>query len=139
METIYAEAFRIFSPPASAEELRALSSAAGPLPASYISFLSITNGADGALNQTRVALRLYSVSLSLECNIGYQIQVWLPRLWMIGDDSGDYAYCVDRDPASAPDSWRIVEVPMGALFEDDVIVVSPSFSAWQKSQFRIEH
>lgn len=135
----YSDAFQILAAPATQEDLATLTELVGSLPISYRTFLSTTDGADCALHQPEIALRLYSVADSIRCNVGYQIQVWLPRLWMMGDDHGDYAYCFDRGSSADPESWRIVEVAMGALFEDEMIAIAPSFREWQESLFLVRH
>jgi len=136
----YSEAFSELRKSASEEEVALLTNTVGGLPSSYLEFLRRTDGADGALAQPEgVAVRLYSVHESLESNRGYRIQDSLPELWLIGDDSGDYGFCFDRSGSPLPDSWPIVEVPLGSLFADELFVVASSFSDWQECSFAVRH
>jgi hypothetical protein len=90
------------------------------------------------LHQADGYVRLHSVTETLRRNTQCQIHDWLPHLWMIGDDGGDYGYCLDRSGAS-PDGWAVVEVPLGALFADELVTVADSFSDWRDRSFVVRH
>lgn len=137
---VYSSAFRILMAAVPEAELASLSDRVGGLPTGYVTFLRATNGADDALHQPdRIALRLFSAAESIKLNNGYQIQRYLPQLWMIGDDSGDYSYCFDRSVSNNANEWLIVEVPLGALFDAEIVKISSSFAEWERSLFAVPH
>lgn len=136
----YSEAFTLLRNSASEQDIAALLSRVGDLPAAYVEFLRATDGVEGAIDQPEGGeVHLYSVSESLDCNTAYGIQESLPALWMIGDDGGDYAFCFDRAASPLPDNWLVVEAPLGALFADDLFTVATSFSDWQERLFEVRH
>ena len=133
------EAFSIRQAPVSEADLAILLEQAGPLPSAYLGFLRETDGADDARIQPEgYVLRLYSARHTLESNVAYRIQEYLPQLWMIGDDGGDYGVCLHRNQ-SPPDEWPVVEVPLGALLVDEITPISPSFTIWQEAGFAVVH
>ena len=134
----YTDSFRVVHEPASEPDVSRLVASVGSLPASYLEFLRQTDGAEDSLRQMDGYVRLYSVTDTLRCNTQYQIHDSLPQLWMIGDDGGDYAYCLDRSEAS-PDRWPVVEIPLGALFADELVPIADSFSDWRDSSFAVRH
>lgn len=134
----YNEAFRVLHDPASDINVSLLASTVGSLPYAYLDFLQQTDGAEDALHQADGYVRLHSVTEALRLNTNYKIQEWLPQLWMIGDDGGDYGYCLDRS-GSSPDEWPVIEAPLGALFADDLVTLADSFSDWRDRSFVVRH
>jgi hypothetical protein len=132
------QSFSILREGASEELISRYIVAAEALPAGYIDLLRSSDGVDGALNQPEeVALRLYSISEAIDCNLAYEIQRWMPQLWMIGDDGGDYAYCFDRSSNQSKERWAIVEIPLGALFEDEIVKIATDFVDWARDSFKV--
>ena len=131
------DAFAILQAPASEADLASLLEHTGTLPSAYLEFLKQTDGADTPLIQPEdYYLRLHSARLTIESNTAYEIQRHLPQLWMIGDDGGDYAICLIRNQ-SPPDEWPVIEIPLGALFVEEIATISPSFAAWQEVGFAV--
>ncbi|WPJ94555.1 SMI1/KNR4 family protein [Coraliomargarita algicola] len=125
-------------PSASEKEIKELKQQTGGIPEAYREFLNRSNGADGALGQPdSVALRIYPTTEQKKLNEVYEIQKWMPNLWMFGDDSGDYAYCFNREENQASDLWQIVEIPLGDLSPEEVREVENNFSTWAKNRFQV--
>ena len=136
------------------KEIALLIDRVGGLPSSYLNFLRSATWQCGMLQTSEagdtaalhpdygrtdgLVARLFSAGVSLKRNDDYAVQQSLPQLWMIGDDGGDYGYCFLRTD-SPSDSWPVIEVALGAIFEDELEPVADSFSAWRERSFVIGH
>tara|TARA_B100001971_G_scaffold162824_1_gene153157 strand:- start:1455 stop:1877 length:423 start_codon:yes stop_codon:yes gene_type:complete len=130
--------FSKLSKSASNKEIKDLEQQVGGIPEAYREFLNSSNGADGALGQPDcVALRIYPTTEQKKLNEAYEVQKWMPNLWMFGDDSGDYAYCFNRTENQNPDEWEVVEIPLGDLSPEEARTVGKDFSTWAKKRFHV--
>ena len=130
--------FQVTASPAPAHEIVALSACLGPLPDSYLAFLSASNGAElGVHDEGGDCLALWSARELPDLNEAYGVQQWFSELLVIGSDGGDHAIGFLRDAAADPESWPVVRVPFGALASDEAILLAAGFQQWQAQEFRI--
>jgi hypothetical protein len=91
------------------------------LPAEYLEFLKIMDGAEGFIGQSYVMLWPGEELLSM--NEAYEVQKWAPGLLIIGSDGGGEAFGFDTRSG-----WEIVEVPFIGMEWDYAIPMGKSFS-----------
>ncbi|AYB32099.1 SMI1/KNR4 family protein [Chryseolinea soli] len=71
-----------------------LSRVAFTLPAGYERFIRSSNGAEGFLNNSYLAL--WSIEALFTLNEGYWVERYAPGFFIIGSDGGDTSYAVDK-------------------------------------------
>lgn len=107
----------------------------GALPAAYLAFLRVSNGAEcGPNDAPGDSLRILPAGEVVRFNIGYKIARYLPELLCFASDGGDYAFAFHR--VGAVDEWPVVRIPLGALLPSEVMSVSKSFHSWQEAEYR---
>lgn len=103
------------NPPASPEAIAEVQGKAPfPLPPDYKQLLSLCNGLHSTGN-----LAIHEVEDMLERNADYEVQMYLPGFFMIGDDSGGQAILVNQ-------KGQIFEVGMGSMSEEDMTKIADS-------------
>ncbi len=97
------------NPPASDDEINAVQAQTKfVLPDGYRNFLRICNGLHSA-----GSLALLDTAALVQRNVDYEVPLYLPDYFMIGDDSGGQAILIDGNGA-------IFEVGMGVMSEDSI-------------------
>jgi hypothetical protein len=114
------------SPGAAPAEIARLRRHIPGVPEAYLEFLASMNGGDGSLPTEApiTYLRLWPADRSIQYNIDYEVQRWLPDHWGIGDNGGSEMLAFDR---AAP-GWPLCTVPFVPLEAESCIPVAPNFS-----------
>lgn len=81
----------------------------GPLPREYVELLQVSNGM-----HTSGSVSILGAEGVVQRNNEYEVQVYLPGYFMIGDDSGGHAILLNLGDR------RIYEVDMGAMDEESM-------------------
>jgi len=81
----------------------------GPLPREYVELLQVSNGMHTSGN-----LSILGAEGVVQRNNDYEVQVYLPGYFMIGDDGGGQAILLNLGDR------RIYEVDMGAMDEESM-------------------
>lgn len=91
------------------------------LPKEYIEFMLFSNGGEGTIGQSYLAL--WRVEDIIELNEAYKVSEYAPGLLIIGSDGGDTAYCIDMNIDKLP----IVQVPFIGMDLDEVCICGNTF------------
>ena len=130
--------FRVLQPPATRDEIAALQSACGVLPASYLDFLAETNGSErGVHDADGDCLTLWASNEIAALNDAYQIARWVAEFLVIGSDGGDSAIGFDRAESMNPELWPVVRVGFGNLDRAEFVRLADGFRDWQDREFRL--
>lgn len=128
--------FRVLKPPATADEIVALTATCGALPVAYLHFLAQSNGAEWCINdQVGDCLGLWSTQEIAELNTDYAIPHYLPAFLAIGSDGGDDAIGIDRAESLDPERWPVVRIGFGNLVREDFLRLAPDFRDWWAGGF----
>jgi hypothetical protein len=93
------------------------------LPKDYLNFLRLTNGGEGTIGQTYLAL--WSVKDLIDLNVAYHVSEYTPGLFLIGTDGGSEAFGYDLNDPTQP----IIMVPL-MLDPEYVKKIAPTFTAF---------
>ena len=98
--------------------------AAFELPGEYVHFLTRSNGGEGFVNRAYVIL--WRVEELLDFNVGYEVSLNAPGLFLFGSDGGGEAFAFDR---RRPE-MSIVRVPFVGMALDVAEPVGDNFDAF---------
>jgi SMI1 / KNR4 family (SUKH-1) len=102
------------------------------LPAEFVQFLEQMNGGEGFVGENY--LRVWPVEDLIEHNKGYNVEEFVPELFLFGSNGGGEAFAFDT--RSAPPA--IVVVPFIVLNLEDTIMIAPNFNAFLQHLYRSE-
>jgi hypothetical protein len=136
-----ASVFKIVQRPAPRRDIGALLAAfGGSLPASYLDFLTESNGAEyRASDEGGECLALWSAGEISGLNEAYAIPRYLPEFLAIGSDGGDDAIGFDRIASPDPEKWPVVRIGFGKLDRADFRTLSPGFREWRQHGFPLRY
>jgi hypothetical protein len=113
--------------PATQTELEKIREMADRLPTDFFEFLKMSNGAEGWVGEQY--LGLYSIKELIENQIAYEVDKYLPGMFLFGTNGGGEAYLFDLRQLPSP----IVRAQFsGGLSFEDCEFVANSFENFLK-------
>ncbi|MCJ8012728.1 SMI1/KNR4 family protein [Paenibacillus sp. KQZ6P-2] len=91
------------------------------LPRDYFDFMLGSNGGEGTIGETYLAL--WKIEDLFELNEAYGVQDFAPGLMIIGSDGGDTAYCIDKRYDNKP----LISVPFIGMDLNEVEICGNNF------------
>ena len=130
--------FKVLSAGAREAEIEELCEELGcRLPSAYAAFLRNSNGAEcGPHDHKGDSLRILRTNEIASYNRDYGVWKYLPELLCFASDGGDHAFAFQRAANCEADQWRIVRIPLGALFASEILLVAQNFATWELDEFR---
>lgn len=112
------ERFVLYPPASLAVIEREEAAYGGPLPREYVELLRVSDGMHTAGN-----LSLLGAEGVVQRNIDYEVQIYLPDCFMVGDGGGGSAILLNLQDR------RIYEVDMGAMDDESMALSADSLDA----------
>ena len=95
----------------------------GSFPEDYLAFLAESDGGDGPVGAEGYVV-LWPVDELVRANRGYSVKEFLADTVLIGSDGGGEGFGFRR---RSDGSFVYISVPLGSLFEDDIVEHGPRF------------
>lgn len=95
------------------------------LPIIYCNWLK--ENTEGVIEENGVCL--YGLNDLVERNETYETQKYMPSYYIIGDDSGDTVYVMEKNISST----AVYSVGMGDMDENNVVKISENFLEWVRN------
>ena len=102
------------------------------LPVDYVDFLKLTNGGDGFIGNSYLAL--WGVDELTRFELGGDTSLWSSELLVIGSDGGNETYAFDTRASK----WSVVQMPWAGFDWKDARVVGDCFDGFLRRLYETE-
>ncbi|MGF0032734.1 hypothetical protein ACQRBN_07175 [Bariatricus sp. SGI.154] len=90
----------------------------------YSDFLAYTDGGNGLIGDNNYLILWRKDDLN-DLNSAYEVETFLPNVFLIGSDGGDMAYGIDNE-------GQYIQVPFIGMSIDEMLIVSHDFKGFLK-------